>query len=215
MEKFSDIQVIIWDVDGTLYHTGVLSTEVFEAAYKAIEECTGWPREKTVEEFDKVHKKITLSATEAVGILCHITTGDAAKITDKYLDRLRFITRDERLISLFQKLSGFSHYILGNGSKDQIAIGLDALGLDRTIFKEIVTSELVGVNKPKDGGFKYIMEKSGKAASSHLMVGDRELVDLTPAKALGMKTCLVWALKPSIVADITLPTVYDLSQVIL
>ena len=37
-----------------------------------------------------------------------------------------------------------------------------------------------------------------------LMVGDRELVDLTP-KALGMKTCLVWALKPSIVADITLP----------
>lgn len=214
MEKFSDIQVIIWDVDGTLYHTGALSTEVFEAAYKAIEECTGWPREKTVKEFDNVHKKITLSATEAVGIICNISTGDAAKLTDKYLDRLRFITQDERLILLFQKLSGFSHYILGNGSRDQIAIGLSALGLNRKIFKEIVTSELVGVNKPKDGGFKYIMEKSGKEASSHLMVGDRELVDLAPAKALGMKTCLVWAPTPSKIADITLPSVYDLGQIL-
>jgi putative hydrolase of the HAD superfamily len=104
---------------------------------------------------------------------------------------------------------------LGNGSKDQIAIGLSALGLNRNIFKEIVTSELVGVNKPKDGGFKYIMEKSGMDAALHLMVGDRELVDLAPAKALGMKTCLVWSLKPSMVADITLPTVYDLSQVLI
>lgn len=214
MEKFSDIQVIIWDVDGTLYHTGALSTEVFEAAYKAIEECTGWSREKTITEFDNVHEKITLSATEAVGILCHISTGEAAKKTDKYLDRLRFIRRDEKLITLFEQLSGFGHYILGNGSKDLIAEGLDALGLDRKIFKEIVTSELVGVNKPKDDGFRYIMERSGQEAAAHLMVGDRERVDLAPAKALGMKTCLVWALKPSMVADITIPSVYDLGQIL-
>jgi FMN phosphatase YigB (HAD superfamily) len=58
------------------------------------------------------------------------------------------------------------------------------------------------------------MEKTGLPPVAHLMIGDRERVDLVPAKKLGMKTCLVWAAEPSMVADITLPTVYDLSQVL-
>jgi FMN phosphatase YigB (HAD superfamily) len=46
------------------------------------------------------------------------------------------------------------------------------------------------------------------------MIGDREKVDILPAKALGIRTCMVWAIKPSMVADITIPTVYELSQVL-
>ncbi len=213
--KLDDIQVIIWDVDGTLYETHDLSHEVYVSAYKAIEEVMHWPEAKCIEEFEKVHEKITLSATEAVAMICNLTTAQSAVLTDKYLDRMRFISHDDKLIALFGELNGFSHYILGNGSKDRIIEGLRGLGLDPAIFKEIVTSELVGVNKPKDDGFRYIAEKSGLPYANHLMVGDRDRVDLIPAKALGMKTALVWSIKPSTVADITLPTVYELSQVLL
>ena len=213
---FTDIQVLIWDIDGTLYPIDdAISKEVIESAYSAISELTGWPREKTIAEFNKIHGKITLSSTEAVAIICNIPTAKAAVLTDKYLDRLRFIKRDTKLIALFEALSGFKHFILGNGSRGPIAKALDSLGVDRSIFDEIVTSEVVGVNKPNADGFRYILEKTGLPEASHLMIGDREKVDLIPAKALGMKTCLVWSVKPSMIADITIPTVYELSQILI
>ncbi|HUD19026.1 MAG TPA: HAD family hydrolase [Patescibacteria group bacterium] len=215
-DQLQGIEVLIWDIDGTLYPIDdVISKEVFESAYSAICELTGWPRDKAIEEFEKIHGKITLSATEAVGIICNVTTAKAAGYTDKYLNRLRFIKRDTKLIALFEALSGFKHFILGNGSRGPIAKALDVLGIARSTFIEIVTSEVVGVNKPKDNGFRYILEKTGLPAASHLMIGDREKVDLMPAKALGMKTCLVWSVKPSMIADVTIPTVYELSQVLI
>jgi HAD superfamily hydrolase (TIGR01549 family) len=215
MRHFDHINVCIWDVDGTLYPLDDMkSQEVQESAYKAIAECTGWPRERVIEEFDKVHEKITPSATEVVALLCNITTAQAAVKTDEYLNRLRFVARDDKLIALFEELSGFQHFILGNGSIQHIAKALEVLGIPVSTFTEIVTSEIVGVNKPKDNGFRYIIEKTGLPASQHLMIGDREKVDLLPAKKLGMKTCQVWAIKPSMIADITLPTVYELSQVL-
>lgn len=215
-EPITNIKVIIWDVDGTLYPPSQKMGEaVLESAYATIEHHMGWPRYKVEEEFAKVHEKITLSQTEAVSIICGITTAAAARETDQHLNRTQFIARDEKLISLFRDLSGFTHYILGNGSRDLILAGLDALGLDCAQFKEIVTSELVGFNKPNEAGFRYIMQKTGLPPEVHLMVGDRDRVDLAPAKALGMHTCLVWSPKPSLTADVTLATVYELSQILI
>ena len=53
------------------------------------------------------------------------------------------------------------------------------------------------------------------AAEEHLMIGDRDPVDLAPAQALGMHTCLVWTDTPGQHADITIPTTYDLEQYLL
>jgi FMN phosphatase YigB (HAD superfamily) len=45
------------------------------------------------------------------------------------------------------------------------------------------------------------------------MIGDREAVDLVPAKAVGMHTCLVWSEIKSTIADITLPDVYRVADI--
>lgn len=210
----SGVEVCIWDVDGTLYHTRDLGTHVEESAYSAIMNVMGMTHEEAVEKFSKVHHVITESATEAVSLICRISVGDAAKLTDKYLDRMQFVERDEKLIALFESLRGLDHYILGNGSIGFIEEALDVLGLDRSIFKEIVTSEIVGRNKPNPAGYTYIMDKTGKYTGAHLMIGDREMVDLRMAKELGMKTALVFATEKSTLADVTLPTVYELSQLL-
>ena len=137
--KFTDVRVLIWDVDGTFYPPSPEMTQaVLESAYLTIEKHKGWPRNTTIEEFQKVHEKITPSQTEAVSMICDIPTSDAARETDLYLDRKRFIAHDDKLIALFTTLKKFRHFILGNGAKQTILEGIAALGLSANLFDEIV-----------------------------------------------------------------------------
>lgn len=211
---FSDVKVLIWDFDGTLYKPNPdLFRAVREAEYKTIMAHTGWDRDKATEEFNKNYKHVTPSATETVAVLTELTTTQAALEMENYFDRRDFLQRDQKLINMFARLRHFHHYMLANGVKRRLAETLVTLGLDTGIFKEIVTSEIVGVNKPHDDGFCYIIEKTGLRPEEHLMIGDREKVDLVPAKKLGMKTCLVFSEEKSTIADLVLPDVYALSTI--
>jgi len=209
----TNIRVLIWDFDGTLYKPNAdLFRAVRESEYQTIINHTDWSRTKVIEEFDKLYKKTIQSATEVTGVLSGITTAQAAGEMEGFFDRRQFIGRDEQLLALFQTLKAYRHFILANGIIAHHKETLVLLGLPWETFEDDVTSEIVGETKPSLKGFQYILGKTGLPADVHLMIGDREAVDLVPAKQLGMKTCLVWADTPSTVADITLPTVYDVAQ---
>jgi HAD superfamily hydrolase (TIGR01549 family) len=186
---------------------------VREGEFQAIMDHTGWPREKAMEEFHKLHKVTIQSATAVIAKLCNISIARAAVESESRFDRRTYLHRDEKLIALFSKLKHFRHFILANGVKKYHLETLQVLGISPDIFKEIVTGETVGVTKPDEKGFRYIMEKTKLPAGAHLMIGDREAVDLAPAKNLGMHTCLVWSDKKSEIADITIPTVYDVENI--
>ena len=210
---FFDINVLVWDFDGTFYKPNpALWNVVRESEYRVIEDHTGWKHDRVIDEFSKLHKKVLPSATETVASLCSITTAQAAVEMEKYYDRRTYLTRDIQLISLFTHVSRYRHFILANGVKHRIEESLAVLGISSGIFEAIVTSELVGANKPHDAGFRYILDTTKLPADSHLMIGDRETIDLVPAKKSGMKTCLVWSDKKSEIADITLPSVYDVAR---
>ncbi len=214
--RLPGVRVLIWDFDGTFYAPNpALWQEVREAEYRTIMECKGWGREQSVAEFEKSYKKVTPSATQTVGAICGMSTTEAAMIMEKYYDRRKFLARDQKLIALFDRLKAFRHFILANGVRHRIEETLGTLGVPVSTFEEIVTSELSGENKPDERGFRYIMQKSGLPADAHLMIGDREAVDLTPARNLGMHTCLVWSEEKSAVADITVPRVYDLPNALI
>jgi len=216
MQKFTDIQCVVWDLDGTLYAPSQrMSAGILSAVYAKIQKELGWDMAKVKKEFYAIYGKVTQSQTETAAMICHMTTPQVAVDIDAYFTAHNPLPMDPSLVALFEQLSGFQHYILCNGATPSIKIRLTSLGLDPGIFKEIITSETVGVNKPHDNGFRYILDKTGLPPGMHLMVGDREQVDLLPAKALGMRTCLVWSPKPSLIADATVPTVYELSQILL
>jgi len=209
---FPDIKILIWDFDGTLYKPNAeLFHDVRESEYHAIMEHTGWTREKAIEEFHKLHKVTIQSATAVVAKLCNIPVAAAAIESENYYDRRKYLHRDLRLIEMFEKLKHFRHFILANGMIAKLKETLPVLGIPVGTFEEIVTSETVGVTKPDPAGFLYIMKKTGLPPNAHLMIGDRESVDIIPAKALGMHTCLVWSDTKSAIADVTLPTVYDVA----
>lgn len=212
-QKLSGIAVCIWDFDGTLFPpNAAITRDIMEADYQVVMHHNGWTREKTVAEFGKVFQIVTPSSTETAAILSHIPVAEAAIECEQYKDRTKYLKRDEKLIELFRRLSPYAHYILANGIREKVVTSLKVLGLPPETFAEIVTSEIVGMNKPNPKGFVYIMQKSGLPPGAHLMIGDREAVDLVPAKSLGMKTCLAWSTVKSTVADITLPTVYELTK---
>lgn len=215
MQKISGVSVCIWDFDGTLYRpTPALTQAIIEADYELIMRHTGWDKAKTVEEFHKIYKVKTPSSTETAAELAGISVQEAAIECELYKDRRPFLSRDQRLIDMFAKLTHYTHYFLVNGIQEKVRESLDVLGVSPDIFREFVTAEVVGVNKPQPDGFRYIMEKTGFPADAHLMIGDRVAVDLVPAKALGMKTCLVWSDVKDSIADVVLPEVYGVVSVL-
>ena len=215
MQKISDITVCIWDFDGTMYRQQPgLWESIRESEIQVIRKYTGWSEEKAKEEFYKIYGVITPSGTKATSLLAGITNAQASIESSAGTNYPKYLKNDPALTSLFRSLSHLTHYMLVNGSQDSVRRGSDLLGLDTGIFTEIVTSELVGETKPSQRGFRYIMEKTGLPASAHLMIGDREMVDLAPAKDLGIHTCLVWQDTPGEIAEVTVPTVYDVPSVL-
>lgn len=212
---FADVRILIWDFDGTLYKPNKrLFAAVREAEYRTIREHTGWTRDQAVEVFEKLYKKVYPSATETVARIVGISTADAAAQMETYFDRRDFLSRDERLMELFKKLKRYRHIILANGVIRRHRETLKVLGVPEKTFELMVTSEVVGKTKPHPEGFQYILNYTNLLPDEHLMIGDREAVDLVPAKSLGMKTCLVWSDTPSLHSDVILPTVYDLSTIL-
>ncbi len=214
-ELLRDVKVLIWDFDGTLYKmTPEIATAVKEADYKVVMNHTGWSREKTIEEFNKVYMVKTPSSTKTASILSNISLLEAAIECETYKDRNPHLAPDPKLTEMFSKFLAYKQFILANGVKDRVLSALTVLGVLSVQFEGIITAETVGVNKPDTKGFEYIMGKTGLPAAAHLMIGDREAVDLAPAKMLGMKTCLVWSDAASTVADVTLKTVYDVATIL-
>lgn len=218
--QFKDVKVLIWDFDKTFYKPNAqLEKDIREAEYRVIMEHAQWDRTQAEAAFSQVYPSTYQSATEAVAHITQITTAQAAAEMENYFDRTKYLVHDERLIVLFRKLNAYEHYILMNGYRARVIGALNVLGIRSDLFREIITSETVGVNKPNHNGFAHILQSTKLPANHHLMIGDRITVDLAPAKRLGMKTCWVYwntALHETddSVVDICVPTVYDLEQVL-
>ncbi len=207
------IKVLVWDVDGTLYRATEASFRVVrEAEYQVIMHHTGWNRERTMAEFNKIYRVQTPSGTKTVVILSGITASQAAIECEWYFDRTQFVKRDRRLTQMFEKLQDKKHIVFSNSDKSKLVKALQQMGLGEKIFTRIITPEDTQVLKPDLVGFKYVLEHTGEPAEAHLMIGDRVSTDVIPAKKVGMHTCLVWPTEPGDAADITLPTVYDVGS---
>ena len=214
--KFNEIKILIWDFDGTLFkpNEGFFAA-VREAEFQVLMKHKRWTRQQSEVEFQKIYKVIYPSATQTIGVLAGISTAQAALEMEDLFDRRDFVARDEKLIALFAKLKHYRHIMFGNGIMAKHKETLPVLGIPPETFELYVTSEVVGKTKPSPDGFQYILDYTKLAAEEHLMIGDRDPVDLAPAQALGMHTCLVWTDTPGQHADITIPTTYDLEQYLL
>lgn len=197
--KLPGITVCVWDFDGTLYRSQqALKDQIRDSEIRVIMDHTGWTHEQASEKFYTVFNVVTPSGTKAASILANIPNDQASIECSRYTDYAPYLHTDPKLTAMFADLTRFDHYMLVNGTQESVSRGLGLLGVSPSVFREIVTSEIVGETKPGTKGFTYIIGKTGLPPEAHLMIGDREAVDLVPAKSVGMRTCLVrWgATKP-------------------
>lgn len=206
------IKVIVWDVDGTLYMPTIgLVDEEFERRVDLLAKVLKISREKA-ERLSEATKKITKSSTLAVSKLTGLPLVDIFKMIEGKIDRSKYLKKDEKLIFMFKKLKSFRHMVVSNILRMTFDKTIGLLGLDKNIFEYIVTADLSKTVKPNLKPFKMILEKTKLPADNHLFVGDREGVDIIPAKKVGMQTCFVWG--ESEIADVSIPDVYKLPSLL-
>lgn len=213
MFNSSKIRVIVWDVDGTWYRpqNDLVKEETKQRALFIAEKLgVGY---KTALGMVKEETKKTKSRTMAVSNITGVSYFNVLKAIQNVIDRSKFLSKDQKLIDLFGKLSNFRHAVCTNMRTNVFEKTVFLLGLQKVKFDPVVTPDTSGVMKPDEGAFKMVLEKTGLKPSEHLFVGDREGVDIVPAKKLGMQTCFVWG--KSGMADISIETVYDLDDIML
>lgn len=82
--------------------------------------------------------------------------------------------------------------IFTNFKPVKIETVLSLLGIDQAVFTHILSGDDVTERKPNLEGFEKMIELSGLPAEELLYVGDRINVDIKPARAVGIKTALLW-----------------------
>lgn len=92
----------------------------------------------------------------------------------------------DNAIEVLQYLENKYHlHIITNGFEEVQKIKLKKSGIHR-FFKQIITSECVGIKKPNPKVFKFALEKAGAKAAESVMIGDSYEADIIGALNSGM-----------------------------
>jgi len=215
-QKLSDIKVLVWDLDGTLYQS---IPEFSITMHKAFVQILGKHKNLTIDQADllldetkRIHKG-SIKSLQALGCGSYLSI---VKEIEELVDKDSYLKLDRLLQQLFVDLSSFRHILLSDTTHPTIVAELEALGLSHTIFELVVGIDDTGVSKPDLSFFRTVLNQTDLKPDQHLMIGDRVEVDLVPAKQLGMKTCLVWSEQANQKGiDYSFPTVYDVKNLFL
>jgi len=206
-----DVKHLLWDVDGTLYKSKPDLLEAIQhEIYVRIAMGLSIPYEEASRRFLALYARLGGATATAVELgLDRRLIQEAVESVDK----TKYLKPDHRLRDIFEEtLRDFTHIIVTNTSRRGTIRTLEILGLSPRIFQGIVTADDVVRSKPDIEPYMKALDMTGSAAHQHVSIGDREKVDVLPAKMLGMKTIFVWG--TSEVADVSVPTIYDVPSVL-
>lgn len=206
----NQIKFLCFDVDGTLYRD-------VPAAWEAIQgQIYGVVME---------HRKCSLSEAENYVRRRYRKLGSSTKILNELgingqeffnrafstVDLRQYVSPDPKLLRLLEKLRPkYRLGIISNNSRPIVSKKLDAIDIPLNIFNPIVTTYELGVMKPDPDPFLKALELAAVSPKESVYIGDKEETDILGAKAVGMKTIMVWG--ESQTADLSIPTIYDLEK---
>jgi len=211
IDMLRNVKHLLWDVDGTLYKSqpDLLDAIQYEI-YTRVATGLSTSYEEARSKFLAVYAR--LGGATATAVELGLDRRLIQEAVDS-VDKTKYLRPDPRLRDMFEvTLRNFTHIIVTNTSRKGTARTLEVLGLSPQIFQGIVTADDVLRSKPDVEPYVKALETTGCPAHEHISIGDREKVDILPAKRLGMKTILVWG--TSEVADASVPTVYDVPTVL-
>jgi putative hydrolase of the HAD superfamily len=214
-QKLSNVKHIWWDLDDTLYpfnqefHDKKIKVMVAEFA-----RLKGIPVEEAEKQFKQAMKKYKSSAETFKNIFDK--PNYYAQQIQGYVDRAEYIKYNPELVEFFRnflkKHPAIKHSIISNSLLSQIKLTLRILKLPEEWFANLASSEHIGASKPNEKIYKTMIDLSGLKPGEIAYVGDREEVDIIPAKKLGIVTILVSDGGINSQADFKVDSVYDILE---
>ena len=209
-----NIEFIIFDVDGTLYYFN----DNFKSMVKRMQFTKAKRLDPDLKEEDyfeiyeklnshsQTFKKLGLDYKESLKVYHSLEYSKILEKDPELADLLHFIRFEKNI----------PQALLTTAPSVCVDRVLDVLGVDPRLFEIIITSDTEGVKpKPDTSGLKKIIYFSGVQPGKILTVGDREEVDIIPAKELGLQTALVWNIKEQETsADYSFKNVYSIRDLI-
>lgn len=238
-KKIGDLLHVWFDVDNTLYKmSDQLEARILDAMYDRVSELLKISLEETRNIYDTLlrHTESHTASFKRLGL-----SADEARKTYNSTDIQSFVQRDPALVQMFNYFAELRIpcSIYSNSYMRTIDAILHKLGLesDRTkrfAFKipgEAFPKTEVDPSNPEDtaafqrvqlSGFGRIIELTHSDAGlfytgpdNILFVGDREKIDIRPAKLAGMRTARVmWGKQEDTKADYKLEDIYQLRQIV-
>jgi putative hydrolase of the HAD superfamily len=140
-------------------------------------------------------EKDHLSVERFHGSLLHFHVNDrhlASIIADDYITISPTKTKlfpDTKMV--LKKLSErYSLHIITNGFNEVQFIKLKNSGLD-SFFQEVITSEMIGAQKPNPKIFEYALQQAHAQANESVMIGDDQDGDIIGAQNAGIEQVFV------------------------
>jgi FMN phosphatase YigB (HAD superfamily) len=211
--KTKFVDAVGFDLDNTLYRE---TQEVKDIIMRYILTKASSLLEEPVEAIKPKYQQLYLASQSARQSLEALGIPGAALLVQEALEQAdvaRILPRDERLVSLFDRLQkDYCLFLITGSSERQSLRKLQALGLEQTRF---AVSLYAGSPYTRYDGtaFTYIASTTIIPLHRLFFIGDREQADIIPAKKLGIKTAIVHG--TSTAADYQLEAIYDLERILL
>ena len=210
-----EIRAVGFDLDQTLYpDTPEIQRLVRQEIYHIIAEARSCSASKAQTLFETEYARLG-RGTLAVQYLLGIT--DANDIMQGCLERAgvaEVLKYDQRLIDLFRRIkeSNRQTFLVTGSSRKNSLSKLLRLGLTFETFDVSLCIDDPDTDKLHGHPFQQIIQRTGFQPREHVYAGDREKIDITPARLAGMRAVYVWGECAN--ADISIPTIYDLETVL-
>jgi len=205
------IKLLCWDLDGTLYPNNLelkkyVDSLIITTVANKHNLTPADAKEKIKQKVSKL--KSTTKTLDSLGI-------DGKKFFTNIWDTVNlslYIKKNPELANKFKKSSIQNAIFTNSNTNKNVKNKLNLIGIDPNNFSFIMTSTQLGFSKPDIRVFEEIIKKSSLQPNEILYIGDRDNVDIIPAKKAGLKTCIVYS--RSIHADLNLSNPVELFELI-
>lgn len=210
------IKLIGFDLDGTLYKPNEkINKKIRDYLCKRAGHILNKSYHEIKDKFNKLYKK-TQSGTDSLRLMEIKNSSSLTQEALENVDITPFLKKDLELLSTLYRLKEKYKLFLITGSPKKITNKkLRALGINSKIFSiKIYDNSSKSKYKRKDGSaFIHISKLYNIPLYNMMFIGDREKIDIIPAKKLNLKTVIINA--KSKIADFNLKKISELEKILL
>ncbi|HRK61656.1 MAG TPA: ROK family protein [Candidatus Omnitrophota bacterium] len=189
------MELIVFDMDGTLYSSSELLQAYRDAAYELY-------RARFGGSFDKAREQVEARRTDLReqgktygdrDVLDSFGFTYAEKIdNEKRLIHIsEYLSKNILLIEKIKKLRAKYKLVLATNNADEATRQILSVLELTDMFDRVYTQESTGIHKPDKRIFELIQADYGLLPAQMVSVGDRQNADIAPAQGLGMHGILV------------------------